>query len=878
MRDAAVSTPEPRVEAALVRAHAVAAFVALFVAVTFGILASLQFVLPDLVGGAPVLSWGRLRYNHTQGIMLGWLGNAFLAFLYYAVPLLSSRRITSARLGWWLFGIWNLAVMVPGWLLVSAGISQPLEWAEFPRAVDAVVVVGLMLFVVQFVAPFLRTRLDDLYVSGWYVIGALVFTLLAYPMGNLVPESVPGAASAAWSGLWIHDAVGLFVTPLALAILYFVIPAVTRRPIYSHFLSMLGFWGLFFIYPLNGTHHYVFSVIPMAAQFGAIAASTILGLDVVIVVFNLLMSARGTGLVARDAGLRFVVLSTAFYLVVSLQGSLQAQMQFNQAVHFTDWVVGHSHLAMLGFATFAAIGGIVHVWPRLPGARFHARAVNRGFWLLTTGVVLMVTDLTLAGLVQADLWLDQAPWLESVRASQPYWVVRTLAAVPVTAGFVTLFIGLLTGPRGEEVAARDVPVRHRPVETAVVLSGRGLRQAYAVASVAGLVFFAMSAVLLGVWPARVLAEETRLTAPVGGLTPSAAEARGRAIYAREGCGYCHTQQIRFTEADVARFGAPTMAWETRFDYPHLWGTRRIGPDLARASGTRPTDWHFVHLYAPRDIVDGSVMPAYPWLFDGSPEAPTQDARDLVAYLETLGRARELAYPEGDASALAAAPDRHMVRMAVEVAELNAHPGRARTGADVPALTVPGAVSERGRDLWAQNCALCHGATGQGDGPAARWLRPAPTDLTAHDYAASRLADALWNGVAGTSMSAWRDLPADDRSELAAMTRSFAPSPDDTFVADDVVALGRQVFATHCAQCHGPEGRGDGFAARHFSIAPTDFTWQRPTFGAALRALTTGVAGSSMAPWGARLSAAEIEAVAHVVRLFYRGDQPDGGGR
>ena len=110
-------------------------------------------------------------------------------------------------------------------------------------------------------------------------------------MGNFVPELVPGARGAAFSGLWIHDAVGLFVTPLALAILYFVIPAATGRPIYSHFLSMLGFWLLFFLYPLNGTHHYVFSVIPMNAQIGAITASALLGVDVIIVVANLLLSA-----------------------------------------------------------------------------------------------------------------------------------------------------------------------------------------------------------------------------------------------------------------------------------------------------------------------------------------------------------------------------------------------------------------------------------------------------------------------------------------------------------------------------------------------------------------------------------------------------------
>ncbi len=129
---------------------------------------------------------------------------------------------------------------------------------------------------------------------------------------------------------------------------------------------MLGFWLLFFLYPLNGTHHYVFSVIPMNAQIGAITASALLGVDVIIVVANLLLSLRGAGFFPRDIALRFVSMSTIIYLVVSIQGSVQAQMAVNQTVHFSDWVIGHSHLAMLGFATFAAAGGLTHAWQRIP--------------------------------------------------------------------------------------------------------------------------------------------------------------------------------------------------------------------------------------------------------------------------------------------------------------------------------------------------------------------------------------------------------------------------------------------------------------------------------------------------------------------------------
>ena len=454
----------PRVEASLVYAHGLAAIVTLFVSLIFGVTASIELLFPDLVVNHAWASWGRLRYDHTQGILLGWLGNAFFAFLYHAVPLLTGRRITSVRLGQWLFGLWNFAVVLPGWILVLAGFSQPLEWAEFPMVVDVFVVLALALAIIQFLPPFFSRGLEDLYVSSWYVIGALVFTLFAYPMGNFVPEFVPGARGAAFSGLWIHDAVGLYVTPLALAIIYFVIPAATRRPIFSHFLSMLGFWLLFFLYPLNGTHHYVFSVIPMNAQIGAITASALHGVDVIIVVANLLLSLRGAGFFPRDVALRFVSMSTIIYLVVSIQGSIQAQMAVNQTVHFSDWVIGHSHLAMLGFATFAAAGGLAHAWQRIPWARYNPRALDWSYWLLLTGVILMVSDLTIAGLVEARTWQSAAPWLDSVRAARSFWWIRTLSAIPILAGFLALLAGLTTGEVGAGLRAVEASVGLEPVK------------------------------------------------------------------------------------------------------------------------------------------------------------------------------------------------------------------------------------------------------------------------------------------------------------------------------------------------------------------------------------------------------------------------------
>jgi mono/diheme cytochrome c family protein len=649
---------------------------------------------------------------------------------------------------------------------------------------------------------------------------------------------------------------------------------------------MLGFWGLFFWYPLNGTHHYVFSVIPMEAQFAAITASALLGVVVVIVVTNLMLSMRGAGFLPKEVGLRFVSMSVIFYLLVSLQGASQAQMALNKAVHFTDWVVAHSHLAMLGFATFAAIGGIIHAWQRIPWAPYNARALEWSYWLLTIGISIMFVDLTIAGIIQAKLWLSGAPWLASLQASAPYWVIRSLSAIPIAGGFIMLLLGITTGPRGAGALAIDPQLLRQPVDEIlperVLVSaavrdqdirpaGRGLVMAYIVASVAGLGFFALSVSLLGVWPGRVLAEQTAAMAPPYPLTPTASEERGRVIYAREGCAYCHSQQIRYTEADTARFGAPTLAWETRFDYPHLMGTRRIGPDLSRASGTRTGNWHYVHLFAPRSVVPQSVMPSYAALFDGSPDKPGREAQDLVAYIESLGRARELAWPDADNAARVVAGDDKWALMSLNAPQLNAHPARTRPRGGAPELPTP-ASPATGQQLWQDNCTGCHGADGHGDGPAAVWLEPAPSNLAVREFTSEYLADVLWNGVHNTAMPAWRDHSHENLAALVDLVRGLATeAPDDAATVDDL-ELGASVYTAHCAECHGDNGAGDGFAASELPVTPTNFRGERPAVAENVRVLRNGVEGTSMAPWTDRLNDREILAVAHYVRQFFDGER------
>ncbi len=110
--------------------------------------------------------------------------------------------------------------------------------------------------------------------------------------------------------------------------------------------------------------------------------------------------------------------------------------------------------------------------------------------------------------------------------------------------------------------------------------------------------------------------QKQTTEPVEGLKPyTAMELEGRDIYIREGCHVCHTQMIRPLRAETERYGHYSVAGEFVYEHPFLWGSKRTGPDLARVGGRYSDDWHKLHLYNPRDVVPGSVMPSYPWLWE-----------------------------------------------------------------------------------------------------------------------------------------------------------------------------------------------------------------------------------------------------------------------
>ena len=454
---------EPLVDYGLIKWHLGAAGVALAISMIAGFEYSLQFVGFFPHAGSELASPGHFRLLHTNLAAYGWLVNGFTAMLYYVVPRLTGFKVWSSKVGWLIWGAWQfiLLAMITGYLFDKA---QAIEWGETPTGfrpgsfdlnwipVDALIVVGAVLLISQFMVPLFKARHQQYYVTLWYVTAGLVWLALTYLMGNIIPEWVlPGAAGAAVTGLFIHDLVGLYVTPMGWGLMYFFVPLILQRPIWSHSLSVIGFWALAFFYPLGGVHHFLISPIPDYVEFGAITTTIAIEVVVTTVVVNFFMTLRGRWSALRtNMAIRWFYAGAIMYLLTCIQCSFQVTWMFQKIIHFTDWVVGHAHMIMFGTFTFWMFGVIDWLWPRIVRREWYSSSLRAWhFWLATIGIAVMFTDLTIAGLIHGFMQRDLNHWMDIVDASVPFWWVRTFSGGLLLAGFLcSLYNMIMTARRG----------------------------------------------------------------------------------------------------------------------------------------------------------------------------------------------------------------------------------------------------------------------------------------------------------------------------------------------------------------------------------------------------------------------------------------------
>lgn len=403
-----------------------------------GLTNATHLTAPELLGNIGFIAFGRMRPMHTNTMIFGFAGTALLGAGLYMVPTLVRAPLYSEKLGKITIWLYNIAIAA-GNITLGLGYSQGREYAEWIWPVDIGVLAVLALIFWNLLMTVRRRKEKTLYVSVWYVFGSLIFMFWIYFFGNAVWNPSSGAITGMADGIlaWFygHGIVGLFLTPLAVAVAYYVVPNVARSPLYSHTLSLVGFWSLLVIYTHIGTHHLLQTPAPTWLKVLAISGSIAMIIPVFTVLINLWLTARGRlGFFHSDIGGKFVMAGLVWYIITCTQGPLQALPVVQRITHLTNWVVAHAHLGVFGFAATIGLGGIYYILPRVTGRPIYSsRLADVQYWLVLFGMAGFFLDLTAGGLIQGNGWLNGETVYRVVTELYPYLVVR--------AGIGVLFFG-----------------------------------------------------------------------------------------------------------------------------------------------------------------------------------------------------------------------------------------------------------------------------------------------------------------------------------------------------------------------------------------------------------------------------------------------------
>jgi cytochrome c oxidase cbb3-type subunit 1 len=231
------------------------------------------------------------------------------------------------------------------------------------------------------------------------------------------------------------------ITPPAVALAYYIIPRATRTPIYSHTLSLFGFWALIVMYTHVGTHHLLQAPVPQWLKVISIVNSIALVIPVFAFLTNVWLPLRDRfGRIYQDVGAKMVFTGTVWYFVTCVQGPFQSLPAVQRVTHFTQWVVAHAHIALLGFAGFIAMGSIYYLLPLVLKRPLYSRRIaDTQYWLMLLGTLGIFLPLTFAGLIQGEAWRNGEVVYRVLPELKTYFLVRSAAGVLMLVG-ASLFI------------------------------------------------------------------------------------------------------------------------------------------------------------------------------------------------------------------------------------------------------------------------------------------------------------------------------------------------------------------------------------------------------------------------------------------------------
>ena len=439
----------------VVRQFAVMTVIWGIVGMLVGVIIAAQLVWPEL-NVVEYLSYGRLRPLHTNAVIFAFGGCALFASSYYCVQRTSHAPLFAPGLAAFTFWGWQLIIVLAA-LSLPLGFTSGKEYAELEWPIDILITVVWVSYAIVFFGTIVKRTVSHIYVANWF-FGGMILTIAllhlvnsaAIPVlaaGILTPKSysvyagVQDAMVQWWYG---HNAVGFFLTAGFLGMMYYFVPMQAGRPVYSYRLSVVHFWALIFTYMWAGPHHLHYTALPDWTQSLGMVFSLILLAPSWGGMINGIMTLSGAWHKLRDDPiLKFMITSLSFYGMSTFEGPMMSIKTVNALSHYTDWTIGHVHSGALGWVAMISIGSIYYLLPRLFGkAQMHSvKAIEVHFWVSTIGIVLYIASMWIAGVMQGLMWRATNPdgtltysFVESVKATYPFWTIRLLGGVLFLSG------------------------------------------------------------------------------------------------------------------------------------------------------------------------------------------------------------------------------------------------------------------------------------------------------------------------------------------------------------------------------------------------------------------------------------------------------------
>ncbi|WKW46651.1 cytochrome-c oxidase, cbb3-type subunit I [Myroides sp. JBRI-B21084] len=598
-----------------------------------GLLLAVMFIFPNITDNIPWLSFGRIRPLHTNAVIFAFVGNTIFAGVYYSLQRLLKTRMYSDVLSNINFWGWQL-IIVAAAITLPLGFTSSKEYAELEWPIDIAIAFIWVVFGINMIMTILNRRERHLYVAIWFYLATFVTVAVLHIFNNLempvnlfksysVYAGVQDALVQWWYG---HNAVAFFLTTPFLGLMYYFLPKIANRPVYSYRLSIIHFWSLIFLYIWAGPHHLLYTALPEWAQNLGVVFSVMLIAPSWGGMINGLLTLRGAwDKVRTEPVLKFFVVAVTGYGMATFEGPTLSLKNVNAIAHYTDWIVAHVHVGALAWNGFMAFAIIYWLLPRMANTQLYSKKLaNFHFWIGTLGIILYAIPLYVAGFQQHMMWKQFNPdgtlkygnFLETVTAIMPMYAMRAIGGTLYVIGILVLVYNIyktMSAADAIEDELAEAPELTRIAPNRI----KGERfHAWLERKPIQLTVLATVAILIGgiiqIVPTIVVDSNIQTISSVKPYTPL--ELEGRDLYIREGCVNCHSQMVRPFRSEVERYGEYSKSGEYVYDYPFLWGSKRTGPDLHRLGAKYSDNWHFNHMYDPQSTSPGSIMPAYKWMF------------------------------------------------------------------------------------------------------------------------------------------------------------------------------------------------------------------------------------------------------------------------